>query len=768
MSNANYEIDADVAGGDGSLAIRMGPARMRGCCYVDFSSAGGRRVRALGGKPVSIVREAVVDAHGTGQALRVDYGAVSGLALSLEAVIYPARDFVAIRLGVANPGPATIRVNSLTPLDTTSLSFGSGPLSGWVNGYHSWSFAGFVPHNRRQPHTSFGWLTAPLSQNTTTRTPGRDGVYIGEGLAALVDDGRQALVAGFIGMEEQFGQVYADGRPGRQSITLQTTADDVLLDPGQVLWGEWAMLYVVDLPDSDPFGPYAEAVTRLTRGRFPAAAPTPGWSSWYQFFATVTAGDMARNQQALRDRRRTLPLSLIQLDDGYQPAWGDWLRHNERFPQGVDGWARAVHGDDFTPGLWFSPFTIDKKAAVFREHPEAVLRDGRGRPLHGGFLINRWLLGLDPTHPATQEHVRRAVSTVVHEWGIPYLKLDFLYCGALPGKRYDPYRTRAQALRDGMKLIREAAGEETTIIGCGCPAGPALGLVDVMRVSPDCAPNWHPRLFGLERPLRRDPSLPSTRNAIRNAIERGFSHRRWWWLDADNLLVREQQQMTAAEVQSYATVIGLSGSHLVLSDDLPTVSDERLGWVASLLPVLPGGCRAPDLLTEELPDTLIRNMQGTAGAWMLLGLFNWGDLPDHRIVSLTRLGLPPATPILCCDFWKRQVSIEHDTLMTGLIPPHGVALLALRAMTSGPQVVGSDLHFSMGGEIAQWKADKNEVRLTVDLGRKAKGTMWLKLPKPPKSITSHGTTLDAARSQAIHIYAISLKVDGKSELHIRL
>ncbi|MBN1312910.1 MAG: alpha-galactosidase [Anaerolineae bacterium] len=706
----------------------------------------------------------MVDVHGEGQRLTIDYGNVSGLALSFEAVIYPAKDFLTIRIGVSNPGPAAVRLQSLTPLATTNLEFGRGPLSSWVNGYHSWSFAGLVPYNRRQPHPTFGRLTAPVSHNTTTRVPGRAGCCVGEGLAALVYADRQALVAGFIGMEDQFGQVYTDGRPGRRSITLQTTTDDVPLDPGQTLWGEWAIVYAVTLPDGDPLGPYANAVTRLTPGRFPSAGLAPGWSSWYQFFAAVTADDMARNQQALCDRRETLPFNLIQLDDGYQPAWGDWLRHNDKFPQGVDGWAEAVRGDGFTPGLWFSPFTIDKEAAIFHEHPEAILRDRRGRPVHGGFLVSRWILGLDPTHPATQEHVRRAVSTVVHEWGIPYLKLDFLYCGALPGQRYDPCRTRAQALRDGMKLIREVAGEEMTIIGCGCPAGPALGLVNAMRVSPDCAPNWYPRLFGLERPLRRDPSLPATRNAIRNSIERGFTHRRWWWLDADNLLVRQQQEMTAAEAQSYATVIGLTGSHLVLSDDLPAVSDERLDWVASLLPVLPGGCRAPGLLTEELPDMLVREMEGAAGSWTLLGLFNWGNLPDRRIVSLTRLGFSFGAPILCCDFWNRQVSIEHDTVMTGLIPPHGVALLALRAVTPGPQLVGSDLHFSMGGEIGEWKPGEDELRLSVNLGRKTEGKIWLKLPDPPGKASCDEQPATISVTGVADVYGIQVSVKQKAEV----
>jgi alpha-galactosidase len=282
-----------------------------------------------------------------------------------------------------------------------------------------------------------------------------------------------------------------------------------------------------------------------------AHPPQPGWSGWYQYFAGIEQAHMEVNQARLQALREKLPISLIQMDDGYQPAWGDWLDHNHKFPNGVEGWANAVKADGFEPELWLSPFTVDKNSKFYRHHPDAVLCDARGNPTHGGFLINRWLLGLDPTHPATQEHVARCIETISQEWGIQYLKLDFLYCGALPGRRYDAKKTRAQALRDGLTLIRNLAGEDATILGCGCPSGPALGIVDILRVGTDVAPTWTPRLFGVSWPISNDQSMPSTRNALRSVLHRGWTHRRWWWLDADNVLARTQQHLTTDEVQTF-------------------------------------------------------------------------------------------------------------------------------------------------------------------------------------------------------------------------
>jgi len=62
--------------------------------------------------------------------------------------------------------------------------------------------------------------------------------------------------------------------------------------------------------------------------------------------------------------------------------------------------------------------------------------------------------------------------------GFRYLKLDFLYCAALPGHRYDPGVTRAQAMHTALRIMREAAGEGVFLMGCSVPIGAAIGYMD--------------------------------------------------------------------------------------------------------------------------------------------------------------------------------------------------------------------------------------------------------------------------------------------------
>ncbi len=754
-----------------TLHLQIGTLKMRGICAVEVLTAASRRpLRVAAQRVLDVYQEPAHDAHGAGQRLTVRLaGEVPDLTLTLEIALYEGHPFAALRVGLTNHDHPTLRAHALIPFATTALEMGNGPLDSWVNGYHSWSFSGFVPHTRRQPRMVVNFLTYPQAENPTTRYASIAGCTVGEWVGALIDGHRQALIAGFMGLERQFGQVYMDGRPAHKALQLENTADSVPLPIGETLWSEWAILYAVDLPHGDPLGAYAKAVTRLTPGRWPHPHPAPGWSSWYQFFDAVTAEDMERNQVALKTLADRLPLHLIQLDDGYQPIWGDWLEHNEKFPQGVKGWAESVRSDGFAPGLWLSPFTVEMDAPIACQHPDTILRDARGHPIHGGFLLKRWIKGLDPTHPATQDFVREVIDTVVHRWGIRYLKLDFLYCGALPGLRHDPTRTRAQALRDGLRLIREVAGEDVTILGCGCPFGPAVGLVDIMRVGPDVAPEWYPAVLGLRRPFRRDFSLPAARNSISTSLQRAWTHRRWWWLDADNLLVRPQQRLSADEVQTLITVAALTGSHVILSDDLPQLPNDRLHWAASLLPLsLTERLFLPTAFAQTTPEVLIAPVKGVAGQHTLIGLINWADIPRTLSVEVATADLPGDQPLLVCDFWQRAVYVHQgETLSTKPLPPHGVALLALRPLTPGPQIVGSDLHISMGGEVAAWQVGEREVAFVLRLGRQTEGTIWLKLPAPPSEATCDGQPIHALPCDTSGLYALPVSVQGEAEVFVR-
>ncbi len=95
-----------------------------------------------------------------------------------------------------------------------------------------------------------------------------------------------------------------------------------------------------------------------------------------------------------------------------------------------------------------------------------------------------------------------------------------------------------------MELIREAAGPDTYLLGCGAPLGPSLGIVDGMRIGTDTAPDWEPKYMGIELLFPNDPDIPSAKNALQNTISRSAMHNRWWHNDPDCLLLRPGSNLT--------------------------------------------------------------------------------------------------------------------------------------------------------------------------------------------------------------------------------
>jgi alpha-galactosidase len=474
-----------------------------------------------------------------------------------------------------------------------------------------------------------------------------------------------------------------------------------------------------------------------------------GWCSWYQYSSEHYTGDLSaqdirRNLDAMNALRPRLPLEIVQIDDGFEAQVGDWFHFGPSFPDGVAPLASEIHAAGLIPGLWLAPFIVHPRSRLAAEHPDWLLRGRYNRPANAGYLWNSFTMALDLTHSGAIDYAAEVVHTAVHRWGFPYLKLDFLYAAALPGRRRDPTRTRAQALRAGLEALRAAAGEGTMLLGCGCPLGPAIGLVEAMRIGADTARRWNPAFSGIETYIKAEPNLPSARNAIHNALTRAPLHRRWWVNDPDCLLLRPQTRLTLAEVQAAATAISLTGGSLLLSDDLAALPPDRLRIAEVLLPVIDERPRILDWLDAETPRRLRLDLHNASGAWHLLALFNWEDQARDLMVKLEEFDLDPQAGYYAREFWSSELhSVSAGSLPVRQVPAHGVALLAVRPVQEGqPQYLGGDLQISQGLEVAGWQPAPAGLCLSLRRPGEARGHFDLSLPRPPKRAVWEGLPVE--------------------------
>jgi alpha-galactosidase len=448
-------------------------------------------------------------------------------------------------------------------------------------------------------------------------------------------------------------------------------------------------------------------------------------------------------------------VSYVQVDDGYQAGIGDWLTPNERFPHGIGWIADRIHDAGYKAGLWLAPFMVGANSQLWKDHPEWVVRYP-GKPGKAHVAMVNWgqeCYGLDLTRPDVLEWLKNLFETVFNTWAYDYIKIDFLYAGALDGIRQDPDVTRAQAYRRAIERIRKIAGERF-ILGCGHPIGPSIGIMNGSRISPDVAPFWHPFETPREEGGRPQHGFDIQRGATDDG--RFWMHPRIWLNDPDCMLARETDTaLTLTEVQTLATVIGLSGGMVLDSDNLTKLSDERRDLISMLMPVYGKSAVPVDLFTSEHPQ----RFELDCGTHRMLAVFNWADAP--MAVS----GRLPNQPSHVFEVWEQKyLGVMRDSVPSE-IPAHGCCLYAIRPASGHPQVIGSTFHLLQGTmEIIGEEWDGKTLRLSLRPVAKADGEMFIHVPEGFGVPAAEGVSVSAKGDR---VWSIGMRVDADVALEVR-
>ena len=298
-----------------------------------------------------------------------------------------------------------------------------------------------------------------------------------------------------------------------------------------------------------------------------------GYSSWYNRYQKISEQTILED---LRGCAQVLkPGDLFQIDDGFEPAVGDWLETDrKKFPRGLRPIADEIHGYGFKAGLWLAPFTAQKDSALAKEHPDWLLRQ-KGKPICCGLAWGGYY-ALDIDHPGVRAYLERVFRRVFDDWGFDLVKLDFLYCAALYGNERE---TRAGRMTRAMEWLRELCGDKP-ILGCGVPLMPAFGLVDYCRISCDVGLDWNGRR--IMREIHREHL--STRHAIGNTIFRRQLNGRAWLNDPDVFFLRDDNiKLSEREKHILGTVNSLFGGMLLCSDNMAKYSPEARAAYEQLL-----------------------------------------------------------------------------------------------------------------------------------------------------------------------------------------
>jgi alpha-galactosidase len=463
------------------------------------------------------------------------------------------------------------------------------------------------------------------------------------GVMSLAPSASEKHLLAFTSCRRFIGQFYLSGT----SLQVVVDTEGLELKPGAT----WQLEEFLFTSGANRTGLFEQLSRRLVQNHPPLRFKNPpaGWCSWYCFGPRVTAMQVLENLDVIA--KNAPGLKYIQIDDGYQPAMGDWLETGAAFGGDVGRVLKEIRKRGFEPAIWVAPFIAEEKSHVFQQHRDWFVKDVDGTPLRsdrvtfGGWRHGPWY-ALDGTNQEAQMHLENVFKTMRQEWGCTYFKLDGNFWGAMHGGRFsDPHATRIEAYRRGMQAILRGAGD-SFILGCNHPIWPSLGLIHGSRSSNDIKRSW-------ER----------FETTARQNLSRNWQNGHLWWNDPDAVVLTGD--LSEDEFRFHATAIYASGGMILSGDDLTTISPQKLEILKRLLP--PTGIAArfeDDSLNVgliDLPDTRV------------IALFNWKNQPQT-----TTLPLPQ--PASISDYWTGESLGRHERSLTITgMPPRSARLLVCKS-----------------------------------------------------------------------------------------
>ena len=645
-----------------------------------------------------------------------------------------------VQLTVTNDSDAAVTVEKLAPLrvegEDRGFFLGADPARHLILENGSFGALDFVVEMKDGD--------VPEEEALAALAPGSyRGASVSNWSHAVVDrDSDVAWVAGALTFErslpvvglsyESLGAPEDAGRWGFRYLSLEGDylPSGKVLQPGESLSSE---PFWFDLPPDPVLGleelgqHIGDALEKdLWHHRAGKRVPN-GWNSWSGSSSTGGYGTgidhdlVVENMEVLRSELQGFGFDWFQVDDGYEPFYGDWTWREDRFPEGAAGLSQDIRDAGFTPGVWIAPFTADAESELVAAHPDWFAdKTTLGELFASGYEI------LDLTHPEVLAWLEALGSEIRHDWGFDWVKIDFGYY-ALFGEDFAQDMTREKAWDTAFSAFRRGFGDDGFVMLIG-PVGLNLRHADTVRTTLDNFPvwDWDPQLDADDL-LEQQGFKPTVRTAGR----RWFLHDRAVIQHPDLVFFRSNTQdeswprVTHEEARAFASWVGLSGGIVKIGDRIVDLSPEAISVLRTLVPIDGRGARPLDLFEREFPEIweleLDGGQDGLEESWTVVGLFHWGwnvDLDDRSELSDT----DPRTyevevegEVLAWEFWTEELLGRVSGSLEVEVPAHDARVVALRPYTGVPQFLGWNRQITMGGTVMEEASYADgELRLVFD------------------------------------------------------
>ncbi|MBT9332410.1 PKD domain-containing protein [Paracidobacterium acidisoli] len=475
------------------------------------------------------------------------------------------------------------------------------------------------------------------------------------------------------------------------SLRRSPPEDHVMLslpvEPGATLDSE-RLLFGLGNDPVKQLETYGHLIRDLHHARVSAPVAL-GWWSWTAYYFGLNEGAALTNAEWLADNLKSYGYTFFHIDEGYQYARGEYTTPDaDLFPHGLASVERKITNLGLTPGIWTAPFEVSERSWVYTHHPDWLVKNAQGNPIHIGSVSQQkdLIFELDTTNPGAQEYLHQTYRTLTRDWNLRYIKMDFMEDSAVEGYYYRPHTTALEAQRIGLQTIRDAVGDSVLLDKDGSEMLNPVGILDMGRISQDTG-----------------HSFSSSKDAATGIAARFYMNRNYFVADPDAFTVSTQviedhawhggtKPLSSDEAMVSMTLSAVSGGLFEIGDDLPTLgkSPDRLAWLKNrdLLDMVELGraSKPVDLMTyakEDLQPSIFLLKESNRQS--MLAVFNWTEGSRTHDLSLSQTGLNGNAAY---DVTEILASSPTTTKAQGTLhieqPPHSVRLLKL-VDTSAPE-----------------------------------------------------------------------------------
>ena len=519
---------------------------------------------------------------------------------------------------------------------------------------------------------------------------------------------RRGVVAGWITEDRGSGVLFSEVKDGKVGFKARIDYGHLRIPAGKSAALETLAIGIFsDARLGEEL--YADAIKKQYDIKL--RAPPAVYCSWYAE-KHGQAGDETSTVELAKFAAKELKpfgFSVVQIDDEWQdgqhfngPRRGfDRARPDGPYPRGIAPVAAEVQKAGLTFGLWWLPFGRNYQDPEYKDRQDWFVKRLDGKPYDtdwGGTC-------LDLTNPDARAHLAK-ISKIMRAWGVTYYKMDGLWTGEACEQIYvndgykedhfgnnlpfrDPLVSNVEAYRDGLKLIRQSAGDDVFFSGC-CVAQnmrelAAIGLVDSMRIGPD---------------YNADGNGPKT-GPIRGS-RLYFLNGRVWWNDPDPSTVRASgssmgvQPISLAQARLSASWVSIAGQFYLNSDWIPDLPADRLDVMKRTMTHHNALARPVDYFDNFLPTTWLVTDTNQTARRDVIGVFNQENSELKVDYSCEKLGIDPTKTYHAFDFWDDALLAPFRGQFTINVPPHSCRIIAARADEGHPILLSTSRHVTQG------------------------------------------------------------------------